>query len=337
MNSRYDELERLQKLRESGALSDAEFQVEKRRILAHEPIAPGPRPIPIDDQALTPDRSRWPLYAILGTIGLAVAIAAGLLLGRNVSGAGAGQSLSEANVAIPDNVAVADQNLIAPPPPTDLRTLPPPEQLALATKAVFGGEGAATVSMDSGKEYHTDHFNEQVTYKPGRLLWPDFGPVLVAEGQVRDAAHVSAGKIGIFYLRADNGAFQVAARYPDAIVAGSFGKVARWRVSNLFTDLPVVYAEGGGTGQGLTCSVATLTEIGPQGPTPLATIPLSYSNAGAESDPASAVTLRGKVANVVKGQSFDVAYSGTQSFTEHYVRTPAGFTLESGKTQVPSC
>jgi hypothetical protein len=337
MTFRYDELERLQRLRESGALSDAEFEIEKRRILTHEPAAPGPRPILADPQAPPPDRSRWPLYAILGAIGLAVAIAAGLLLGHNVSGGGAGQGLSDANVAIPENFAMADQNLIAPPAPADLRTLPPPEQLALASKAVFGSDGPATLSVDSGKEYHTDHFNEQVTYKPGRLLWPDFGPVLVSEGQVRDAAHVSAGKIGIFYLRADNGAFQVAARYPDAIVAGSFGRVARWRVSNLFTDLPVVYAEGGGTGQGLSCSVATLTEIGPQGPTPLAAIPLSYSNAGAETDPANAVTLRGKVANVVKGQSFDVAYTGTQSFTEHYVRTPSGFTLEGGKTQVPSC
>ena len=124
---------------------------------------------------------------------------------------------------------------------------------------------------------------------------------------------------------------------PARCVAGSFGRVSRWRVSNLFTDLPVVYAEGGATGQGLSCSVATLTEIGPQGPAALAAIPLSYSNAGAETDPASAVTLRGKITNVVKGQSFDVAYTGTQSFTEHYVRTASGFALESGKTQVPSC
>jgi hypothetical protein len=333
MSSRYDELERLQRLRESGALSDAEFEVEKRRILAHEPATPGRmRQVPPD---LPPDRSRWPLYAIIGGIGLIVAIAIGLLIGRNVGGSGAVPGLTEANVAMPENVATADENLIAPPAAIDIRTLPPPEQLALASRAVFGSDGPATLSVDSGKE--TDHFNEQVTYKPGRLLWTDFGAVLVSEGQVQDAAHVSAGKIGIFYLRPDNGAFQVAARYPDAIVAGSFGRVARWRVSNLFTDLPVVYAEGGGTGQGLSCSVATLTEIGPQGPTPLATIPLSYSNAGAETDPASVVTLRGRITNVVKGQSFDVAYAGSRSFTEHYVRAASGFALESGKTQVPSC
>ena len=40
MSSRYDELERLQRLRESGALTDDEFQAEKRRLLGHGTIAP---------------------------------------------------------------------------------------------------------------------------------------------------------------------------------------------------------------------------------------------------------------------------------------------------------
>jgi len=34
MSSRYDELERLQRLRESGALSDDEFSTQKRQLLA---------------------------------------------------------------------------------------------------------------------------------------------------------------------------------------------------------------------------------------------------------------------------------------------------------------
>jgi hypothetical protein len=39
MSSRYEELERLQRLREGGALTDEEFQLEKRRLLGHETIA----------------------------------------------------------------------------------------------------------------------------------------------------------------------------------------------------------------------------------------------------------------------------------------------------------
>ena len=120
MNPRYDELERLQRLRESGALTEEEFQVEKRRLLGQDAV-PGLARRRTDSVEVIDEeapRSRTALYLVLGGIGLVIAIAIGLLLGRDVSGGG--RIAPEANVVLPENDAAAvDQNLIAPPPPQE--------------------------------------------------------------------------------------------------------------------------------------------------------------------------------------------------------------------------
>jgi hypothetical protein len=46
-------------------------------------------------------------------------------------------------------------------------------------------------------------------------------------------------------------------------------------------DWPVIAAEGGGTWQGYTCSILTLTELRPGGPAEIANMPLSYDDSGA--------------------------------------------------------
>jgi hypothetical protein len=55
MSSRYDELERLQRLRESGALTDEEFQAEKRRLLGHQAVAPEEESIGSEPQLRGPN------------------------------------------------------------------------------------------------------------------------------------------------------------------------------------------------------------------------------------------------------------------------------------------
>src|SRR4051812_30236410 len=131
MSPRYDELERLQRLRENGALTEEEFQLEKRRLLGNT-LGPG-APIRTDTGDMIDDveapRSRTALYVVLGGIGLVLAIAIGLLLGHDVGG---GRAAPEANVALADNEASADDNLIVPPPPPDIRTMPLSEQLSRA-------------------------------------------------------------------------------------------------------------------------------------------------------------------------------------------------------------
>ncbi|MEA3066215.1 MAG: hypothetical protein QOJ27_2676 [Sphingomonadales bacterium] len=325
MSSRYEELERLQRLRESGALTDEEFQAEKRRLLGHETIPP-----PEEASESGPEApSRRPLYIVIGIAALIVAVAAGLWLG-NLAGL-AGSSGDDGNATLPPETNAPDANLVQAEAPPDVRSLPADEQLARAFEAAFGSRGEAVLTVQA------DGASEDVRYAPGRLLWLPFGPVLLSEGKVQDPAHVSAGKIAIHYLRPAADRFEVVRAFPSGIVTGSFGQVAHWSVSPRFSTWPVIAAEGGGTWQGHTCSWLTLTELGPGGPAELATVPLSYDDAGAKAGEAEALSIDGKILNIVKNQSFDVVYSGSRAFSEHYVRGGNGYKVAGGKSTMASC
>lgn len=328
MTSRYDELERLQRLRESGALSDEEFQAEKRRILGYDAVAPEPGPAMPETEAGEEAQSRRPLYLLIGGAALVVAIVAGLWLGNLVGG---GETYEGSNLALPQQNAAADGNLIEAKALPDVRALPAEEQLARAFEAAFGsrGEAALTVQSDGG--------SEDVRYAPGRLIWLPFGPVLISEGKVQDPAHVSAGKIAVHYLRPAADRFEVAQAFPAAVSTGSFGQVAHWSVSPRFSTWPVVVSEGGGTWQGYTCSSLTLTELRPGGPAELARIPLAYDDKGAREDEAEATSIDGKVLNIVKNQSFDVVYSGSRAFSEHYVRSGDRYSVAGGESRMETC
>jgi hypothetical protein len=341
MSSRYDELERLQRLRDSGALTDEEFQAEKRRLLGHGVEEPDEAPaaaegppeevIEVREEA----HSRLPLFFLIGAGVVIVAIVLGLLLGRMVSGP---SGRSQSNEVAPEGNIAADLNLIQPEAPPDVRNLPSEEQLARAFEAAFGAKGGATLKIDAGKDYKTDSFPEDVRYTPGKLIWPAFGPVLLSEGKVVDAAHVSAGKIAVHYLKPAGDGFEVVHAWPTGVVTGSSGQVARWTVSAGFSNWPVVVSEGGGMWQGYACSWAKLTELRPAGPAELATVPLSYDDSGAQTEEGAGTAIEGRIINVVKNQSFDVVYTGARSFSEHWVRSgdryaPAG----GGESQMRTC
>lgn len=338
MSSRYDELERLQRLRESGALTDEEFQIEKRRVLGHSEAAVAPPdapPPPLREETVVVEEdarpSRLPMILIIGGIALLVAIVAGLLLGRVVGSGGSGNAAIE-DLPMPEN-QVADENLIEAPAASDVRTLPPAQQLAKAFEAAFGKAGSASVPAEAGAEDGA----QAVTYKPVRLLQTPFGPVLVSEGTVDDAAHVNAGRIAVHYLRPEGDHFAVARAFPAAVVSGSHGAVGKWSVSPRFSDWPVIVAQGGGIWQGYACETLTLTELRPAGPVELLTLPLSYDDTGANGED-TGVSIQGKLLNIVKGEGFDVVYSGSENFSEHYVRTPTGFGLAGGgKSRMRTC
>jgi Short C-terminal domain len=322
MSSRYDELERLQRLRESGALTDDEFQAEKRRLLGHETIPAEEAPAEAE-----PERSsRRPLWIALGLAALAIAIVAGLWFGRALTGSDPGivdLPMPEVNEAQEGNAAEAKA---AP----DVRTLPPGEQLARAFEAAFGSRGEAVLSVPGNGA------DEDVRYAPGRLVWPAFGPVLISEGKVQDPAHASAGKIAIHYLRPAGDRFEVARAFPAAVATGSNGQIARWSFNPRFSNWPVIAAEGGGTGQGYTCSWLTLTELRPDGPARIGQVPLLYDDSGAKED-GSGRSIRGKILNINQNQSFDVVYSGSRAFSEHYVRGPSRYAVAGGKSTMETC
>src|SRR3954471_22267798 len=109
MSSRYEELERLQRLRVSGALSDEEFQIEKRRLLGHGESETAARPLPhvagtegvVEQEA----PSRLPILLIARGTALLFSIAAGLFLGRMVGGGGSDNAAVSSLAAPEDNFA----------------------------------------------------------------------------------------------------------------------------------------------------------------------------------------------------------------------------------------
>lgn len=203
-------------------------------------------------------------------------------------------------------------------------SLLPDERLAAAEKAAWP-QGEVARNKDGERYAFARHI----------LVDAPFGPVLVSEGKAADAAHVTAGRLDITYLRADGDAYAVARRFPAAVEVGSFGQMTRWSISDRYGALPVVTAEGGFTGQGYSCANAVLTELRPDGPAQIGQVQTLYDDSAAAVDEPG-TTVEGRITDVVRGQGFDVRYTGTRAFTEHYALKNGRFLLE-GKTQVPEC
>ncbi|HYJ81567.1 MAG TPA: SHOCT domain-containing protein [Allosphingosinicella sp.] len=321
MSSRYDELERLQRLRESGALTDEEFQAEKRRLLGHQSVAPEEETV----EAEAGTHSRRPIWIALALAALVAAVVAGLWLGRMSGG-----SDEIVDLPMPEENVATEANVAEPEALPEVRSLPPGEQLARAFEAAFGSRGEAVLAVPGGGA------DEDVRFAPGRLIWLPSGPVLISEGKVQDPGHASAGRIAIHYLKPAGDRFEVVRAFPGAVATGSNGQVARWSLNPRFSNWPVVAAQGGGTWQGHSCSSLSLTELRPEGPVRVADVPLLYDDRGAKPD-GTGRTIEGKILNIVKNQSFDVVYSGSRAFSEHYVRGPSGYAVAGGKSTMETC
>lgn len=267
--------------------------------------------------------SRTQLLVILGLLALIGATAGAILIQRNPE--------PQPPIVPPRQEQVVPGTARQAPEQT-LRALPPREQLARAFAAAFGRREAARVPVTG----ENADGGEQVEFRPGILLWTDFGPALVSEGEVIDAAHVSSGKIAIHYLQPAADTFQVARSFVPAVETGSFGRVGSWRISDAFSSHPVLYAEGGGTWQGHSCSYATLTELTPGGIVELARFPTHYSDAGAVVT-GKPTEIDAEVTNIVRGKSFDVAYSGSRSWTTHYERRGGSYVAAGEPPQLREC
>jgi hypothetical protein len=168
-----------------------------------------------------------------------------------------------------------------------------------------------------------------------KLVDAPFGPVLLRHGHAPDGGHPEGGIIAAYYLREQQGRFELAKAYPEAAMSGSFGDLAKWSLSDKFAALPVLVVEGGGTWQGCTVSDTDLVELRPNGPASLASITTIFDDSGMEQD--SPQSLTGSIIDIVRDRSFTVKYEGTRSFAERYVRRGDRFVLEGGESQVPGC
>lgn len=295
MTDRITDLERLQQLRTDGVIDEDEFAREKARLLADDTVAIDP-----------PARSRrW--------IGLVVGAGAVVAVG----------ALGYALVYAPQEQPVVSNGtapVTATPPADPLAGLMPAERVKLAETAAF----------PDGLFYTTDE-GSRIEYETGTLVETPFGPVLVNEGKVPDAAHVDSGHVAVHYLAPSGKGYRVTKAFPDAIQSGSFGQMSEFAVSDKFATLPVIYTEGGGTWQGYTCGFTQLTELRPGGPVELVSFQDSYSNGGASADGKDEQSIEGKIGEIVPDKSFMVNFTGDRVFTARYVRAGEKYQLEGGE------
>jgi hypothetical protein len=130
--------------------------------------------------------------------------------------------------------------------------------------------------------------------------------------------------------------------WPKAMDGWGWGAPPKgWTLTERFTTNPALYAEGGYTGQGITCGSASLVELRPEGPVSSDLINLSFSNAGNVDeetgrtfggDPARDV--EGKIAEVQKDRSFVVRVTGKEQFDERYVWTGAKYKRTAKKSRL---
>lgn len=306
MTDRIEALERLQRLRESGAITDAEFAREKEALMRAASVAP----------------RAWAWIAA-GVLALALIAAFVLLAWRRDDGR-QGNSVAT-NVVQAPATAADDKEALAAAEPA-IRTRPESEQLAAAFRAAFGSDRRATRTLDGAA----------ITFTPGGLRWIGARAVLVSPGRNSQDCHACAGELSVHYLNAEADGFRVAGEWLTAIGGAGFGAPPEWRFSTELTDQPVLRVEGGGGNQGIFCSVFSFYALGSAGPAQIADIQTGYSNASGFGDDDGS-EINGRIANVRKNISFEVAYTGTRSFVERWVWRGDRFVMAGGASRMPTC
>lgn len=199
----------------------------------------------------------------------------------------------------------------APDAPTGVRALDAKAQLAAAFQTVFGQAGESRVT-EGDKTY---------SVTPATIEWIGDTAALVTLARDMDDCHACSGAMGVYYLKPEGDGFAVIGRWPVIVPGSSFGAATSgWTVRRDLASHPVIASEGGFTGQGYTCSWTNLAELAPAAPVLLATVRTGYSDAGARVDNAPATEWDGKIVNPAADQSFDVAFSGSDRFTETWRR-----------------
>ncbi len=285
-----ERLSKLNELRSAGALSDAEFEREKAKLLSS-------------------GSSRMPIYAGAGAITAVVAALVGVwVIPRDPPMEGVEHS--------PALVSAPSSPTPSPPPPTRTSA----ERLRQAFEAATGHSRPFVQTLKG----------ESFTVSPVDIVELPFGPALLAKREMKDGCHACSGYLAVYYLRENDEQTVVTASYPEAISGWGWGAApTEWQITTRFTSNPAVYASGGYMGQGIVESSAVITELRPEGPVSSDLIGTGFSNAGAltDDDPRPRCEVDGKIANVVKDRSFDVVVTGSVSGRDRYVKRGAKFVV----------
>jgi hypothetical protein len=227
---------------------------------------------------------------------------------------------------------------VAAAEPVDEPPRPPIDpKLNAAFKAAFGSYDSAYV------ERKVKNKVEEITFTPDRIVQAPFGPVLLSEGLLANGGHPGTGKVAVHYLRPDGAGYAVAKEFVPAVETGSNGNIGEMTVRFDFGDYPMLLTNGGFTGTGSTCGWTVFTELRPEGPAELLMVANYSDDEGIRWGEDGRVKLgkpkviQGKVARVRKGKSFDMVYSGSDSFADRYVRRGDRYEVVGGRPKLEPC
>lgn len=205
-------------------------------------------------------------------------------------------------------------NVAAPAPaaPTaTVRALPASEQLALAFRAVYGAAPPASLRHE-GNDY---------VITPKQLEWVGDTAVLLTSATIPDGCHACEGAIGVHYLRPEADGFVMTGSWPLMVAGTSFGApTAGFSIRRDLGRYPMIVNQGAFMGQGNQCAWAVLAELTPDRPQGRGTLMLGFENSGAIVDDSQReIDWSGRIARAEPGQWIEIAYSGSDRFTERYM------------------
>jgi hypothetical protein len=298
LEGRLNRLERLQKLRDAGVLDDPEFQSEKKRILAEGEQERSPR--------------KWLKFALFTSPILLAGIALEIWA---TEGAETPKTKAAPMQPIAKTTFATTVGAAAVPARSEADRLAEAFQAATGHRAIFA-------QMEDG---------DLVTTKPIRIIQLPFGPALLTKREIKDGCHACTGAIGIYYLRKQGDRVAVTGRWPKAVEGWGWGAPPTdWHLTGAFTTYPAIYASGGYTGQGITESSATVTELRPDGPITSDFIATGYTDEGSIVDnERPACSISGSISNIHKDRSFDVLITGSMRGIDHYQKRGGKFVATS--------
>lgn len=199
--------------------------------------------------------------------------------------------------------------------PTPVRNVTPAGQLAIAFRTVYG-------SSYSKREPPT-FTRDTTTYelRPAALEWVGDTAVLLTLAEDSGGCHGCNGAMSIHYLKPKGAGLAVKGSWPLLVDGSSFGQPpSRWRIRRDLGRNPFLTTEGGFSGQGQICESMDLTELAPGRPIPRGHFFTHYEDQNADVLGKPEMNWTGTIAQPVPDLSFDVVYTGSESFTEHYQR-----------------
>ncbi|MBB5686135.1 hypothetical protein [Sphingobium boeckii] len=179
--------------------------------------------------------------------------------------------------------------------------------------------------------------DERYTFAPAGLYRVKEGLVLFSEGSGPDC-HACSGLLAVHYLTETPEGMKVTKGWTDAIPGSEYGAPPQWTVRTDLMSAPVVQTVSNGMGQGITCSIARLTELLPDGPKLRADlVPLAYSDEGAIVDDTKPNTVDAAIAPADRDRDFVVKYKGSVTRDVIWSRQGEAFVAGKDAQGIPQC